>query len=92
MPDLHAERRLSVTTAAREVFDVSPETAWRWALRGVRGVKLESHVVGGRRFTTREACDRFLARLNGSPTPPGQLPPTNGRAAAASRKLDDLGI
>jgi hypothetical protein len=38
---------------------------WRWALRGVDGVKLESFKIGGRRYTTAEALDRFVARLNG---------------------------
>ncbi len=43
----------------------SPATLWRWAFRGVDGVKLESFKIGGRRYTTAEALDRFVARLNG---------------------------
>ena len=86
------DERLTVTRAARELFQVAPETAWRWAMRGVRGTKLESFVIGGRRFTTREACERFLARLNGVPTPPSQSPPATSRSEAASRRLDELGI
>jgi hypothetical protein len=43
----------------------SAATMWRWALRGVDGVKLESFKIGGRRYTTAEALDRFVARLNG---------------------------
>lgn len=92
MQTLHPEIRLSVTAAARDIFGVAPETAWRWALRGVRGVKLESYVLGGRRFTTREACERFLAVLNGgAPQQPSALRP-NSRAEAAARRLDQAGI
>ncbi|MBI3461447.1 MAG: DUF1580 domain-containing protein [Planctomycetes bacterium] len=36
-------------------------TLWRWRQRGVRGVKLETLVVGGRRYTTVEALERFVA-------------------------------
>ena len=43
----------------------SPATMWRWALKGVDGVKLETFKIGGRRYTTAEALDLFLARLNG---------------------------
>lgn len=92
MQTLLPEIRLSVTAAARDIFGVAPETAWRWALRGVRGVKLESYVLGGRRFTTREACERFLAALNGlAPLKPAVTRPTS-RAEAAARRLDEAGI
>jgi hypothetical protein len=40
-------------------------TCWRWCLRGIRGHQLESFSVGGRKFTTREAFSRFVARTNG---------------------------
>ena len=36
------------------------ETVRRWAAKGVRGVVLESFCVGARRYTSREAVDRFL--------------------------------
>jgi hypothetical protein len=39
-------------------------TVVRWARHGVRGVKLESVAIGGRRFTSAEAVARFLSRLN----------------------------
>jgi len=37
-------------------------TLWRWYRRGVRGVRLETVVVGGRRFTSRAAIERFIER------------------------------
>lgn len=42
----------------------STATVWRWALRGVKGVKLESIVIGGRRYTSTAAIDRFITRLS----------------------------
>ena len=39
-------------------------TLIRWALRGVKGVQLDTVVVGGRRFTSLEAIQRFVAQLN----------------------------
>ncbi len=36
-------------------------TLYRWALTGVRGVKLETVKVGGLLFTSREAIERFMA-------------------------------
>jgi hypothetical protein len=59
--ELLDERRISfIELARRENVDLS--TVWRWALRGARGVKLESMAVGGRRYTTIEAVERFTAR------------------------------
>lgn len=93
MQCLLVEARISVTKAGREIFHVNPATAWRWCLRGCRGIHLESMLIGGVRYTSREACDRFLAALNGSPTPqPSTSPARTSRAEAAARKLDALGI
>ena len=36
-------------------------TVWRWSLRGVRGVCLETVMIGGIRYTSREALERFIA-------------------------------
>ena len=37
-------------------------TIHRWSRRGVRGVRLETVLVGGRRFTSVEALRRFMQR------------------------------
>ena len=42
----------------------SRSTLSRWAHHGVHGVKLTTILVGGRRFTTREAIDQFIAALS----------------------------
>jgi Protein of unknown function (DUF1580) len=39
-------------------------TGIRWADRGVRGFRLETVTIGGRRYTSREALARFIAHLN----------------------------
>lgn len=49
---------------------------YRWVLRGVRGVVLESVKVGGSTYTSREALQRFSERLTGSPTAPVNSKPT----------------
>jgi hypothetical protein len=40
---------------------------WRWALRGYKGHKLESFSIGGKKYTTDQAYERFIAALNGEP-------------------------
>lgn len=56
--DLLSEDRLTLTELAQE-RDCAVTTPWRWAQRGVRGVKLETYNEGGRRYTTRQAFRRF---------------------------------
>ena len=43
-------------------------TIIRWALRGVGKdrIKLETVKIGGRRYTSRAALERFVARLTGA--------------------------
>lgn len=40
---------------------VALSTLWRWCRIGVRGVKLETLVVGGRRLTTPHMLAQFIA-------------------------------
>ena len=56
---LLSEQRLTLNQLAKDE-GVNPSTVWRWSLRGVRGVKLETFSVGARRFTTTEAFGRFV--------------------------------
>lgn len=42
---------------------VHPSTVHRWRLRGARGVKLETILCGGTRYTTHEALNNFFARV-----------------------------
>jgi hypothetical protein len=73
-----------------------PATLWRWALHGVRGVKLESVMCGAVRCTSAEAIGRFFERLTaqaaGSPAPT-PTPRVDRRAVErAERVLDAAGI
>ena len=43
-------------------------TLHRWRLRGVRGHRLESILVGGSRYTSRQAIARFIDACN-APAP-----------------------
>ena len=71
-------------------------TLHRWRLRGVRGVRLETVLIGGRRYTSVEALERFSERVttaaDGEPAPQR----TNRQRAAAisraERELDRAGI
>lgn len=42
-------------------------TVFRWTTRGIRGIKLEAKLIGGRRYVERAALAEFLARINGEP-------------------------
>ncbi len=39
---------------------VAPSTLHRWRLRGCRGIKLETLLIGGTRTTSAEALQRFF--------------------------------
>jgi hypothetical protein len=59
---LISEKLISFREAVKVLPDrPHPSTMWRWCLRGVRGIRLESWVVGGRRYTTADAIARFIA-------------------------------
>jgi hypothetical protein len=66
-----SEHLLTLAAAARELpgssgRGVHPSTVWRWAQRGVRGVRLETILVGGVRYTSREALERFVRTMTAS--------------------------
>jgi len=93
-PNLFSEERISfIELAKREKVHVV--TVWRWSLRGCKGHRLESMVVGGRRYTTLPAYERWLARINDQ-TPRPNLGRTPRQREAdirrAEKELDELGI
>lgn len=64
-----ANEQLIPFSQARDEFPgrkrVGLATLHRWRQRGVRGgIILETMVVGGVRFTSREAIQRFVAAMN----------------------------
>jgi hypothetical protein len=94
---LEEEERISLTEAARQL-NVSPSTVWRWAMRGVRGVKLETQVWGAKRYTTERALEEFreacTAAANGEKSSPQSRTPHRRQRdiEAAERELDRAGI
>lgn len=91
--DILNERRLRICEAAKR-GGVNISTGWRWILRGVRGHKLESALIGGQRYTSEEAFCRFIAAIN---APAGGAPSVRTakqrekEIAAAERELLDAG-
>lgn len=51
--------KLTFAEVAKEL-GVSLSTVWRWHLTGVKKHKLDSQLIGGRRFVTRSQLDIFL--------------------------------
>lgn len=66
MTDFDRDRCITFRQAAA-LLPGSParSTMHRWTHHGVRGVKLATILVGGRRYTTRDAIDQFIAALSG---------------------------
>jgi hypothetical protein len=68
-------------------------TLVRWAMRGVRGRRLETVVIGGRRFTSVEAIRRFIDssdRRSQSQVADFSIP--NARQAEVDARLNSLGF
>ena len=70
MIDLSTETLVPWQQAAKFIpGDPHISTLHRWRLRGVRGKKLETLLVGGKRFSSREAITRFIVALNADVAP-----------------------
>lgn len=86
------EERYSLRQAAT-LLGVHLATVWRWVLHGVRGRKLPTVMVGGRRYILARDLDDFLAAddsaADRAPHEPVDL---DRRAGAVSDELDRLGI
>jgi hypothetical protein len=68
-------------------------TIWRWRLRGVRGRRLESVVIGGTPYTSVEALERFARHQGGTDAPTIRTPAARERAIRqAERELADAGV
>jgi hypothetical protein len=105
-----SESTMSLTQAARRLprlragRPVHPSTVWRWALTGLRGVKLETAMVGSVRVTTEDALRRFFQAVGNTSTsdvggPPAEASPSISRATTrerhdedVERQLDDAGL
>jgi len=91
--DTTKEEPISLEQAARLVGHargetrVSRQTLYRWASSGLRGVRLETVQVGGKKSTSREALDRFFRALTmaSDPATNTSVQATDGPAATRSR-------
>lgn len=68
MIDINREELLTLAQAARRIPSrtgkgLHVSTVGRWALKGLRGVKLETIQVGGTKYTSKEAVQRFFDAL-----------------------------
>jgi len=52
---------------------VSIASVYRWMLRGVKGIHLQTILIGGRRYTSREALQRFAEQTTAAAS--GERPP-----------------
>jgi hypothetical protein len=59
-------------------------TIWRWINRGCRGVRLETILIGGKRYTSLEALQRFVEAT----TVAAERSPANTAVTAPSRRRD----
>jgi hypothetical protein len=73
---------------------LSLATLHRWRLKGVRGVRLETILIGGLRYTSREAISRFIAAQNADESPTHVITPSQRKrlAEAAQAALSSAGI
>ncbi len=59
--DLLTEDMIRLSQVPAELPErVNITTVWRWAMRGVGGVKLETVKIGGKKHTSRQALSRFI--------------------------------
>jgi len=98
MIEIEKENVLSLTEAAKRLprrrAGKRPHvsTLYRWAQRGLHGVRLETLQVGGSRCTSIEALERFFVAL-GDPATTAQTTPRASRRKQiedAARKLEAL--
>lgn len=66
--DLVGSPRLSLRDAAR-LLGVSMATIWRWVRRPVRGARLKSYLVGGRRYVRQQDLQEFMRELEAGDVP-----------------------
>lgn len=97
--DIYSETMVPISEAPRH-FPGRPNisSVYRWFQRGSRGARLETIVVGAKRYTSMEAIQRFVdattANSPGASVPPSR-PTSRQREAAirrAERELDAAGI
>jgi hypothetical protein len=62
-------------------------TLHRWRLRGIRGLRLETTLIGGRRFVAREALRDFVTRLSSPSAPSAESQLSRDEAISAAERF-----
>lgn len=92
--DYQNESILTFSQAARSLPGTTHiSTIHRWRLRGIRGVKLESCLIGGNRYTSKEALHRFVnATTKAADGIEANCKKSERTCRPSSKLLDDAGI
>jgi hypothetical protein len=96
MIDPNSEQIVTFTEAAKLPPRRNVATLFRWRQRGIRNVKLETMMYGGRRVTSLEALDRFFARVtaaaDGEPARAETPRRRKRQIERAERRAEELGL
>jgi hypothetical protein len=94
--ELRDDNPMSLTDAATYLGKVTGRkphvsTLWRWCQKGCKGVRLDSICVGGKRFVTVAAIERFIDEStnaqDGRPRPPSGQSPAPPSPASSSGQV-----
>jgi hypothetical protein len=97
MIDVEHEKTITLAEATKRLpGNPNISTLWRWRLHGVRGIKLETILSGGKRYTSIEALRRFQERVtaaaDGEPVR-SETPRQRERAIdRAEKRATELGV
>jgi hypothetical protein len=95
MIDTTTERLITFSEAARLIPSrhagrrVATSTLWRWHNPGVSGVRLETVCVGGSRFTSAEALDRFCQAVTAARQGGGEPAQSPARSRSKAQQQRD---
>jgi len=93
MIDPNTEHLITLKQAARQLpGNVHLSTLHRWRMRGVKGVKLETLMIGGRRYTSVEALSRFFERTTQAADGEVAKPRAAELKRRVERQLDEAGL
>jgi hypothetical protein len=91
MIDISSEHLIAI----REVPKILParvngkvihiSAVYRWLLRGVRGIRLDSITIGGTTYTSTEALQRFAEQLSRTSSP-ASVPQATSLTSPAQRR------
>lgn len=99
--DLRDDQPMSLPDAAEFLGTLTGQkphvsTVWRWCLKGCKGVRLESICIGGKRFVTATAIEKFVdastavrtGQVEQTPAPVAPPSPTKGMVSHVMRHTD----